>query len=129
MGTAAAGLCTYAFLTQAWSFLLVLILLVVAYTILHWRGHPSHTVGIGERALSWDGMLIPWAQCTGYWMLQGPGYVELHIETTVSGKKHLIVQTGSIPYEQLSSLLSEFIQPLHDRKESVLDMFIRICKL
>jgi hypothetical protein len=123
------GLATFAFLTQAWSFLLVLILLVIVYVILHWRGHPSHTVSIGERALTWDKSLIPWSQCTGYWMLQGPDYIELHIETTTPGHKHLVMQTGNVPYEQISTLLSQFTEPLHDRKENILDMFIRICKL
>ena len=128
-GTVVALLITYALLTQAWTFAVVLVLLAVMYVLLHNKPHPDHTVRICEKALYWDTKTIPWEELDGYWMLQGPGYVELHIEWKTKGKERLVVQTGTTPPLEIAAALSHFLPGYADRREKLLDYIIRICKL
>jgi hypothetical protein len=125
----AALLVAYAIWTEAWTFAVVVILLAVVYGLIHGKPHPTHTVQISEKALYWDERTIPWDELSGFWMLQGPGYVELHIEFKKTWRNRLIVQTGDTPPIEIATVLSRFIPGYTDRREKLLDYIIRICKL
>jgi len=128
-GIIALALLIYALFTQAWTFAVVIVLLAVTYVILHDKKHPLHTVRITEQALYWDTKTIPWEELEGFWMLQGPGYVELHIEFKQTGRERLVIQTGDVPPLDIAAALSPFIPGHADRHEKLLDYIIRICKL
>lgn len=118
----------YAVLTNAWTFLFVLAVLAAVYAWVHRKPHATHKVRITETGIQWDGESIVWSQVNGYWMLQGLGYVELHVELKRFGRK-FVVQTGSVTPEQIHAVLSKYIPSFNDRKENILDYIIRICKL
>lgn len=128
-GSIAALVLLYALFTQAWTFAVVIVLLAVLYGLLHGKSHLVHTVRIAEQALYWDTKTIPWSELEGFWMLQGPGYVELHIEWKQKGKERLVVQTGDQEPADIASSLARFLPSFADRREKLLDYIIRICKL
>lgn len=128
-GAIVTVLLIYAFWTQAWTFVAVLILLTILYVLLHGKPHPEHTVRITEKALYWDEKTILWEELAGFWMLQGPGYVELHIEWKTKGKERLVIQTGTMDPHQIAVAFSRFLPGFTDRREKILDYIIRICKL
>jgi len=128
-GLVLAALTAYAVLTEAWSFIVVIVLMAVVYGLVHRKPHPQHTVIVTEQHLQWDKRTIPWNDCEGFWMLQGPGYVELHIELKTGRKRHLTVQTGTNDSQQMHTLLAQFMPFLADRHENILDAIFRICKL
>ncbi len=126
-GSIAALLLVYALFTQAWTFAVVIVLLVVVYAILHKKSPIKHTVQVSPQGLKWDKNLIPWHELTAFWMLQGPGYVEVHIDRKRA--PNLLVQTGDRTPAEIAMALAQFITPISDRRESILDYIIRICKL
>jgi len=128
-GSIATLLVIYALYTQAWTFAIVIALLGVMYGILHGKNHPLHSIRITEKALYWDIKTISWDELDGFWMLQGPDYVELHIEFKQKGKERLVIQTENIPPQEIAAVLSRFIPGQTDRHEKLLDYIIRICKL
>jgi len=117
----------YALYTQAWTFAVVIVLLAVIYGLIHGKPPIKHTVQISNQGLQWDKHLYAWSDFNNFWMLQGQGYVELHIDR--KGPGQLIVQTGDCIPADIASALSQFIPPIFDRRESILDYIIRICKL
>ncbi|ALM09957.1 MAG TPA: hypothetical protein DEB30_02840 [Candidatus Peribacter riflensis] len=127
-GVIAALLFGYALFTQAWTFALVIALLAVTYAIIHHKPPLSHSVQVTAHGLTWDKTIIPWSVLSGFWMLQGPGYIELHIERKKSGGR-LTVQTGDCVPLEIAETLSQFIPLIQDRRENILDYIIRICKL
>ncbi len=118
----------YALYTQAWTFAVVIVLLVVVYGIIHGKPPIKHTVQISSQGLQWDKHLYPWSDLNNFWMLQGPGYVELHIDRKGPAGQ-LIVQTGDRAPLEIAAALSQFITLIADRRENILDYIIRICKL
>lgn len=126
-GLVAALFLVYALYTQAWTFAVVIVLLVVIYGLIHSKPPMKHTVQISSQGLKWDKRLIPWSDLSSFWMLQGKGYVELHIERKKMA--NLLVQTGDCAPVEIAAALSQFITPVTDRRESFLDYIIRICKL
>jgi len=126
-GFIATLLLAYALFTQAWTFAVVIVLLVIVYALLHKKPPLKHTVRITPQGLQWDKRLIPWSELTSFWMLQGPGYVEIHIDRKRA--PNLLVQTGDRTPIEIAAALAQFITPITDRRESILDYIIRICKL
>lgn len=78
---------------------------------------------------SLQGDYTAWNECIGYWLLQGDGYVELHILRRRRGNKEVQIQTGDTDTHVLRSVLSDFIPEMTDRRERVLDMIIRLLKI
>lgn len=121
-------LLVYALWTQAWTFAVVIVLLAAVYGLIHNKPPITHTVAIVPQGLKWDREQIPWSDLRAFWMLQGPGYVELHIARKKAGG-HLVIQTGDCVPADIASALAQFIPPIVDRRENILDYIIRICKL
>ncbi|MDD5041343.1 MAG: hypothetical protein PHX87_03675 [Candidatus Peribacteraceae bacterium] len=126
-GAVAILFLAYALFTQAWTFAVVIVLLGVIYGLIHGKPPITHTVQISSQGLQWDKHLIPWSDLNSFWMLQGAGYVEVHIERKKAGS--LQVQTGNNPPLEIASALSQFLPIISDRRETILDYIIRICKL
>ncbi len=123
----ALGCISYGVYTEAWTFIIVLALSGIALWRLQKVEPVIRTMRIWKRGFAIDNTFTEWQKCNGYWIMQGSGYFELHIET--KQKRDIKILTGNVSpfliHEQLSSLADE----LHGRKESILDTIIRICKL
>lgn len=122
-----AACLAYSFYTSAWSFTVVLFLIVVLYSYIHESKPPEKTIRIWERGYVVDDKFVQWSACTGYWFLKGKGYYELHIEKKNGYETK--IQTGNIDPYDIHNILSPLLPELTNKKESVLDTIIRICKL
>lgn len=129
VGSAFLALVIYSIVTHAWTFTLVLAMCggLYAYTHRHFSG--MLTMKVARDGFELDGKKTYWGECSGFWMLQGKGYVELHIERQQGVDRHVLVHTGSMDPYVIRDVLTEFLPHLADRKETVVDAFIRICKL
>ncbi|MEI8230070.1 MAG: hypothetical protein WCG83_02935 [Candidatus Peregrinibacteria bacterium] len=128
-GSILAALLLYALFNRDWSFALVLLAITTTFLALLRLPHQQHTMTIGERGFQWNHISYGWSECAGYWMLQGKGYVELHIELSNPSKSRLIIQTGELEIGDIDAVLARFLPYLHNRRERLLDYFYRICKL
>jgi len=122
-----AGCLAYSIYTSAWSFTVVLFLVVILYGYIHEAEPPEKTIRIWERGYAIDDTFTQWPACTGYWILKGNGYFELHIEKKNGYETK--IQTGTISPYDIHDILSPLLPELTSRKESTLDTIIRICKL
>ena len=119
----------YSIWTQAWSFTLVLVLLGAVYAWNHRSSQPTKHIAIHEQGFSFGKEFIPWNQCNGFWMLEGPGYVELHFEKKAGRVRDIKIQTGDIDLGALRELLLHFIPEFQERHERFLDMIARLLKI
>ncbi len=126
--TVLALLLAYSIFTRAWTFTLVLVLLAVIYGIYH-RKNPPLTIGIFENGIQWKRERIRWSEMNGFWMLQGPGYVELHLDIKNPWRNNIIIQTGDIDPHQIFEILSQYLKHFPEKQERLFDTIIRICKL
>ena len=124
-----ASLLAYSIMTQAWTFTVVLVLSVGAYGYAHRKAPPLRRINVSERGIIWGKTFISWLRCEGFWLLQGPGYVELHVELKDGRTRHLVIQTGEADPVQIYTVFSRFIPLFPDRHEKLLDAIIRICKI
>ena len=125
----AVGMLTYAIVSRDWAFTIVVLCASTGYFLIHHRPHPLHTITIGEMGVQMDRKIYEWDACEGYWMLQGPDYVELHIEVNKPRKAHLCIQTGDTDFSEIDATMARFLPFLKDRREKPIDYISRICKL
>ena len=128
-GIVVASLLVYSFWTSAWSFAIVIALLTVFYFIVYRRGTPQETISIHQFGVQFGSTYTSWADCSGYWMLQGRGYIELHIERKRGMIREIVIQTGETNSTTIRKVLSTFIPELSDRREGLLDMIARFLKI
>ena len=113
----------------SWSFAMVLGLLVLTYSLTHRHAPKSREITITNRGFSYENVYTTWQQTNGYWMLQGPDYVELHIEKNIGPNKEVVIHTADIDIALIRQVLSMFIPEFQERKERILDTFTRILKI
>lgn len=128
-GIAAAILLAYALLTQTWTFAVVLVLLAVVYGLVHNKPHPPMSITLTESGVQWGTKFIPWKDVSGYWMLQGPDFVELNIERKNGMERRITILTGTEDPHLIHAMLSQCIPHFQDRGENLLDAILRLCKL
>jgi len=118
----------YGILSDSWPFSVVMLLSGAMYYLL--RGHqpPLRTIVLMEQGCSLDGRFMNWSDMRGYWLLFTPEYTELHL-VPAGRREEIVLQTGDVNIADLRSALSSVLPELSDRKESMLDMIIRTCKL
>ena len=128
-GTVVALLLVFSAWTGAWSFALVTVILSAVLLFSQHRGPANKIIQIYENGFRIDRQFTPWGQCTGFWLLQGQDYVELHIERAQKYNNHVRILTGSVDYRDVYTVLANFIPLLEERQESVLDNFARSLKI
>jgi hypothetical protein len=119
----------YGLLTEAWSLSLVFAFLPALYYLLRNEGHKIHTLRILGTGIEFDGKLIVWADFKEFWILSGPDFSELHIARTQKSRADLVIQTGALDPYLVRDTLAEFLPQAANKKEKLLDAFIRFCKL
>jgi len=128
-GTFVALLLLFSAWTQSWSFALVIVLLSGVLLLMQRRGPAEKTISIYEHGFKIDKQFTPWNQCTGFWMLQGPNYIEIHIERAQKHNKHVQILTGSTDYRDIYEVLSHLLPFFESRQETLLDNFARTLKI
>lgn len=119
----------YSLFAQAWTFTLVLVLSSFVYWKIHREPPVQKNISIWDTGFQIEKEYTAWSECTGYWMLQGDNYVELHIERNVRFKDNVVIQTGNISFLEIRSVLSQFIPENTAKTEGLLDTIIRLCKI
>lgn len=127
-GCLCAVVIAYGVLTAAWGLSLTFALLPALYYLIRNQGHRKHHIRIFEIGIEWDGRLIPWSDWKHFWILEGPGYHELHIEPMKRGTE-LVVQTGDLDPFLVRDVLGVFLPQIGHQRERILDALIRFCKL
>jgi len=123
------GLLGYSIWTEAWTFTLVLVLLGALYAWNHRSDSPTKHIAIHEQGFSFGKEFIPWNQCHGFWMIEGPGYVELHFERKTGRFRDIKIQTANVKLPELRELLLHFLPEFQERHERFLDMIERLLKI
>lgn len=119
----------YSIWTQAWTFTLLIVLLTI---ILAWslrKETPIKSISIGEYGIQMETAFIGWDDCVGYWLLQGPNYIELHFERNKGKPKYSKILIGDVDMQDIRIVLSTYTTELTDRIERPLDMLSRLLKI
>lgn len=117
----------YSILTGNWSFAMGLLLIGGVYFLLRNAQSRTHHVRIERGGILFDGTFTNWSDCTQFWLLRFPAYVELHIQR--KKKSELLIQTGAMDPLLIRSVLSESVAERSDARESPLNALIRLLKL
>jgi antibiotic biosynthesis monooxygenase (ABM) superfamily enzyme len=128
-GILVVALTAYAIVTRVWTLAIVSMALGGVYFLTRNENAAERTIEIHEDGYVFENRFIPWNDCKDFWLLQFPGYVELHICRKRAGKREMVIQTGDIDVALLCSTLSRFLPLRADQHERLIDAFIRLCKL
>lgn len=128
-GTIIGACAAYGVWTGSYPFAAVAVLIGVVYVLLHRHAPPDRTFALTSVAAHLEKRTLAWAACAGFWFLHTADYTELHLVPTDRRTRELIIQTGNQDIDRIRALLQERVPELTDRRERLLDTFIRICKL
>lgn len=120
---------TYGILNDSLPFAAVAILVGIVYALLHRHAPPDRTITFTALGVTLKSRSLAWTELKGFWLLRTPDYTELHLIPSAPRSADLIIQTGMQNIETLRALLQTRLPELTDRKERMIDTFIRICKL
>lgn len=118
----------FSILRGDWSFAVVIALVAGVYFLVHRKPPPEKRIDIRSSGIVFDGDVVPWSSCQGFFFLQGPDYVELHFERK-DRKEDIVIQTGDLKIDELHALLIQLLPELPNRRERLLDSFTRSLKL
>ncbi len=119
----------YGIIAGEWSFAIVMILLAGLYVLTRRAPETVKTIAIVEEGLMFENEFTEWKDCKDFWLLQGNGYLELHIMRNRKWSPEIVIQTGSQDPRIIRALLTRFIPERSGQTERFLDIIIRICKL
>ncbi len=130
IATIIIALCvTYGVLRDSIPFAVVAVLTGIVYALLHRHAPPDRTFSITSAGVILENRSVSWAQLQGFWFFPTREYTELHFVFRKAHLQDLIIQTGTQDINMLRAILQTRLPELTDRKERLLDTFIRICKL
>ncbi|MBI3619269.1 hypothetical protein HY213_04540 [Candidatus Peregrinibacteria bacterium] len=127
-GIVALACAAYGILTGTWSLTLVTLLIAAMYYLLRKSPPIIKQITIAEIGVTFDGAFIPWSGFDGFWFIQTPLFIEVHLHRTAA-KQEMVIQTGEISVTDIRIALSQFLTERADRTERLVDRIIRICKL
>lgn len=102
------------------------------YLWTHRNGHEFHEIRVFQRGLLIDGKdYFPWEQIMGFWVLYDEyiGVIKFLHKPRV-GEREITLQLGNAVKEDLEkALLEAEIEELTDKRESLVDLWLRVFKL
>ncbi|MBI3332183.1 hypothetical protein HYZ99_04495 [Candidatus Peregrinibacteria bacterium] len=117
-------------LTGAWSFTIVMILIGGMYFMTRNAPEPVHHIEMSKHGVTFRGEFSAWKDCKDFWLLQGPGYIELHIMRTKMVNPEIVIQLApGMDVRIVRALLGHFLPERSDQTETLLDIFTRLTKL
>ncbi len=128
-GGVVLAVAAYAILTGSWPLALVAMLCGALYFLLRNQTPPLHSITIYDQGVQMDDAFWTWNDLNGYWLIKTPSYTQLCFEPKNKRRAQLIILTGEIDPILLKTTISPFITEFSDRTESLVDIFIRLCKL
>ena len=118
----------YAVVTASWTLAVVSVLAGGMYYLVHDHAPGVSHIELHDSGVLYDGEFTRWDQFVGFWFVPTPGYVELRF-VPKRGAKRVVIQLGTLDPAQLRMILGQRIPELVHKRESMIDIFIRICKL
>lgn len=118
----------YAIVTGAWTLAIVSVLAVGMYALIHDHLPPASTIELHDSGVLFNGDFVRWDQFIGFWFVRTPHYDELRIVPRHGGKR-VVIHLGTLDPAELRMILGQRIPELIHKRESIIDIFIRICKL
>lgn len=119
----------YGWYVDSIPFAVVAVLVGVIYALLHKHAPPDRTIVLTSEGVTLGRRMAEWSDLAGFWILHTSEYDELHFVSRKPRTADLVIQTGTQSTETLRAILQTRLPELTDRKERILDTFIRICKL
>lgn len=119
----------YAFWMDAWTFMVVIVLMSVVYTIAHRKTETNVRMRIWEKGYALNNEFVDWKDCIGYWMLQTPTNTTLTIAHKKSFTPYAKILLASQDPQEIHGVMDRFLPVMQSRKENLIDTIIHICKL
>lgn len=118
----------YGIFTGSWSFAIVCVLAGGMYALIGDHAPSTIRIELHDSGVVLDGVFTRWDQLHGYWIVSTPAYDELHF-LRKDRRGRMFIQTGAQDAAQLRMVLGQRIAELTHKKEGILDIIIRLCKL
>lgn len=119
----------YGLYSGAWSLIVVLVLCGLMYGMLHNHVPALKTIVISEEGVKLDDKFERWDQFKGFWIIETPINSELHIAPKNRKQDEIIMQLNGVQPELVKQVLGPLTEEIREKKETLIDKFIRICKL
>ena len=106
-------------------------LAAAVYFFIHRKGTEVYKIQVFEKAFVIDGKMFPMADCIGYWFVYDTQVSVLNLEMKNTRKNQTIkLQMGEKTPDFFRKNFSKLgLEELVDKKESIIDMWIRVLKL
>ncbi len=119
----------YGIFSGSWSFAIVCVLAGGMYALIHDHKPGTSHVELHDSGIVLNGVFTRWDEFSGFWILSTPSYSEVRFVAKRQGHGRKSIQLGNQDPNQLRMVLGQRLPELVQMKESLIDIFIRICKL
>ncbi len=126
-----AALCmAYAVWTQAWSMLAAFAVLLVVVLMQHRKDPRVYEVSMTPYGIQFGPKRMPFSQLKKFWVLHDPPYVdELHLLTGDRMHPEVMIPLMGVDALMIREFLRNHVQEWEGKKESFLDLLVRILRL
>ncbi len=118
----------YGIFSGSWSFAIVSVLAGGMYALVHDHAPATSHIELHDSGVLLDGEFLRWDQLAGFWFLHTRDYTELRL-VPHGARARLVIQTGTLDLGQLRMILGQRLPEMKHARESLIDIFIRVCKL
>lgn len=131
MAATAIGLILYyAITTENWFFGVAIIIAAVAYAVDHFEETPMITVKISNMGIKVGKKLIPYANIKGFWMYYHPPFVSrLYVRTGQKTMPDMVIELNGTDPALVRKYLTRYVDEWEEKRESFMDIFVRLFKL
>ncbi len=114
-----------------WITSMCILITAAVYFWIHRNGNQDHDIILFEKGLLVDGRsFTTWSKFEGYWFIYEPGITVVNFEYTGNKGKKITLQLGEVNPDDIRLALSRIdLTELNNKKEGLLDLWIRILKL
>ncbi len=118
----------YGIISGSWAIAIVALLCGAIQVLVHGHVPEPRDIVITEQGIFFNGGFLTFNDLRSFWLIQTPLAVQLHIARKNRGAPITILTGDTDPY-LIRETLARFIPEESDKRETILDFFIRICKL
>lgn len=118
----------YGIFSDSWMLAIVSVLAGGMYVLVHDHRPPLSSIELYDNGLRLNGTFVRWDELEGFWFIRTPEFSEVRFVPKVR-RGRIAIQTGTQDITQLRMVLAQRLPELTHKKESLLDVLLRICKL
>ena len=128
-GIAVLACAVYGILTGALSFALVSLLIGGLYFLVRTHEMPKRTIALSETGVTFENTFTPFSDLCEFWILETPLATELHITRRRGLDREIVIHLEGVGVNSVREFLSSFLPENLNRRERLVDKFIRYSKL